>query len=114
MLTNLPFTFPACFSEVGFNYQGYDQASAHSGIPTMQDCRNYCEKNCASCSYFTHVSKAGPFNGACWCKTSNSSRQIHAYGNAITSGEICKQMGKGTTGLLTTFGRKLRFPINGV
>ena len=37
-------------------------------------------------------------NGACFCKTSNAWRKEHAYGNAITSGEICRQeMGKWTT-----------------
>ena len=94
-LTKLPFIFPACFSEVGFNYWGYTQAFRESGLHTIEDCRNYCETNCAACKYFTHVSNAGSLNGACFCKTSNAWRKEHAYGSAITSGEICRQvMGK--------------------
>ena len=94
-LTILLFAFPACFSEVGFDYPRNDASgSPTKNQTTIEDCRKYCRGSCTSCNYFTHVS-AGDYEGWCWCKTSKATRTSHAnLGTAITSGEICQQMGE--------------------
>ena len=80
--------FSDCFSEVGFDYAGYDVEYSPSQT-TVDDCRQYCLENCETCNFYTHVN-----DGGCWCKTRSSGRKPHALGTAITSGDICDRQGE--------------------
>ena len=97
---------PSCFSEVGFDYPGFDVIST-SGQATIDDCRGYCQENCVICTHFTHITGGGGFEqGSCWCKTSKAGREsweTRPLKDAITSGDICPQLVPTESRIVNTF-----------